>query len=57
MEKVMDMTRYWPTPEQEAEQEAERERLNRKRLRFYDSTNDTQPNRRLSYELLCRMGR
>ena len=55
--KVMDMTRYWPTPEQEAEQEAERERLNRKRLRFYDSTNNTQPNRRLSYELLCRMGR
>ena len=50
--KVMDMTRYWPTPEQEAE----RERLNRKRLRLYDSTNNDQPNRRLSDELLFGMG-
>ena len=53
MEKVMDMTRYWPTPEEQAECE----RLNRKRLELYESTSNTQFNRRISYELLCRMGR
>lgn len=51
--KRTEITRYWLTPEEQAERQC----LNRKRLRLYDSTNNDQHKRRYSYELLSRMGR